>query len=48
MLMYLPGAVMVNREPLDLGPWPDMGPYRCTRAVLSAAYGMLQVRGVIY
>lgn len=43
MLLYLPGAVMVNREPLDLGAWPDLGPYRTTRAVLSAAYGVLQV-----
>eukprot|EP00798_Chlamydomonas_sp_ICE-L_P020814 gene20814-27649_t len=42
VLMYLPGAVMVNREPLDIGPWSDLGPYRLTRAVLSSAYGMLQ------
>lgn len=41
-LLYLPGAVMVNREPLDLGPWADTGPYRVTRAVLAAAYALLQ------
>jgi hypothetical protein len=46
MLQCLPGAVMVNREPLDLGVWPDLAPSRSTRAVLSAAYGILQVRRV--
>lgn len=43
VLLYLPGAVMVGREPLDLGHWPDMGPGRVTRAVLGAAYALLQV-----
>eukprot|EP00200_Dunaliella_tertiolecta_P019446 CAMPEP_0202402262 /NCGR_PEP_ID=MMETSP1128-20130828/4106_1 /ASSEMBLY_ACC=CAM_ASM_000463 /TAXON_ID=3047 /ORGANISM="Dunaliella tertiolecta, Strain CCMP1320" /LENGTH=952 /DNA_ID=CAMNT_0049006267 /DNA_START=179 /DNA_END=3037 /DNA_ORIENTATION=+ len=38
----LPGAVMVNREPLDMSVWPDVGPSRAPRAVLSSAYGLLQ------
>jgi hypothetical protein len=33
---------MVNREPLDLGAWPDLAPSRSTRAVLGTAYGILQ------
>lgn len=44
-LADLPGAIMVNREPLDMGVWPDVGPYRLTRAVLAAGYGLLQVGG---
>ncbi len=39
-----PRQVMVNREPLDLGPYVDVGPYRVTRAVLASAYALLQVR----
>lgn len=41
-LLYLPAAVMLPREPLDLGTCPDLGPYRITRAVLAAVYGLLQ------
>ena len=42
-LLSLPGAVMIGREPLDLGPWPDVGPLRATRAVLASAYSIVQV-----
>ena len=42
-LLTLPGALMVGREPLDLGAWPDVGPLRSTRAVLGAAYSIVQV-----
>ena len=41
-LLSLPGAVMIGREPLDLGPWPDVGPLRATRAVLASAYSIVQ------
>ena len=43
LLAYLPGAILVNKEPLEGSPWPDLSPNRITRAVLSAAYGLLQV-----
>jgi hypothetical protein len=46
LLAYLPGAILVNKEPLEGSPWPDLSPNRITRAVLSAAYGLLQVRGL--
>ena len=42
-LLTLPGALMVGREPLDLGAWPDVGSLRSTRAVLGAAYSIVQV-----
>lgn len=44
LLAYLPGAILVNKEPLDGSPWPDVSPNRVTRAVLAAVYGVLQVR----
>lgn len=42
LLAYLPGAVLLNKEPADAGPWPDASPNRVTRAVLGAVYLQLQ------
>lgn len=42
VLAYLPGAILVNKEPLDLGPYADVAPNRATRAVLGAVYCTLQ------
>jgi hypothetical protein len=42
LLAYLPGAVLLNKEPPNAGPWPDASPNRVTRAVLSAVYSQLQ------
>lgn len=42
LLAYLPGAVLLNRQPLEAGPWPDASPNRVTRAVLGAVYSQLQ------
>ena len=42
LLAFLPGAVLLNREPPGSGPWPDASPNRVTRAVLGAVYAQLQ------
>lgn len=46
LLAYLPGCILVNREPLGAGLLPDTSPNRITRAVLAAVYALLQVRRV--
>ncbi|WIA09915.1 hypothetical protein OEZ85_010129 [Tetradesmus obliquus] len=42
LLAYLPGCILVNREPLGAGLLPDTSPNRITRAVLAAVYALLQ------
>jgi len=42
LLAYLPGAVLLNKEPADTAPWADASPNRVTRAVLGAVYSQLQ------
>jgi hypothetical protein len=46
LLAYLPGCILVNREPLGSGLLPDTSPNRITRSVLAAVYALLQVRGM--
>jgi hypothetical protein len=45
LLAYLPGCILVNREPLGSGLLPDTSPNRITRSVLAAVYALLQVGG---
>jgi hypothetical protein len=46
LLAYLPGCILVNREPAGSGLLPDTSPNRITRSVLAAVYALLQVGGV--
>lgn len=43
LLAYLPGSILVNKEPLGTGYQPDVCPNRITRSVLTAVYELLQV-----
>lgn len=44
LLAYLPGSILVNKEPLGTAFQPDICPNRITRSVLTAVYDLLQVR----
>jgi hypothetical protein len=43
LLAYLPGSILVNKEPLGTAFPSDIGPNRVTRSVLTAVYDLLQV-----
>lgn len=47
ILAYLPGAVLLHREPPSSGPSAEVGPGRVTKAVLHSVYEIIQdiVRG---
>lgn len=44
LLAYLPGSILVNKEPLGTAFQCDICPNRITRSVLTAVYDLLQVR----
>lgn len=44
LLAYLPGSILVNKEPLGTAFQLDVCPNRVTRSVLTAVYDLLQVR----
>lgn len=48
LLAYLPGSILVNREPLGSSFQPDICPNRITRSVLTAVYDLLQVGSVLH
>jgi hypothetical protein len=43
LLAYLPGSILVNKEPPGTAFQPDVCPNRITRSVLTAVYALLQV-----
>lgn len=43
LLAYLPGSILVNKEPLGTAFQSDICPNRITRSVLTAVYDLLQV-----
>lgn len=43
LLAYLPGSILVNKEPLGTAYQSDICPNRVTRSVLTAVYDLLQV-----
>lgn len=48
LLAYLPGSILVNKEPLGTAFQSDVCPNRVTRSVLTAVYDLLQVRQFTY
>eukprot|EP00775_Hariotina_reticulata_P003294 gene3294-3570_t len=42
LLAYLPGSILLEREPLGTGCFPDTSPNRITQNVLAAVYTLIQ------
>lgn len=42
VLAYLPGAVLLHRDPIERGAFPEVAPSRMTKAVLGCVYSVMQ------